>query len=105
MNTLTKVVTIGLSFVSWHQTQGFLSGGWAFNQNLVNLDSMQMFDEHVSGQPLIRKQLDLDHRYMGRFNFVRWHHTSRSFPMGGARGHNCVHFKHKYDVSVLHEYT
>ena len=36
---------------------------------------MQNFDEHLPGQPLIRKHSDLDHtrRYMGRFNFVLWH--------------------------------
>ena len=66
---------------------------------------MQIFDEYVSGQPLIRKHSDLDHRYMGRFNFVRWHHTSWSFPMGGARGQKLVYLKYKYDLSVLYEYT
>ena len=64
---------------------------------------MQMFDEYVSGEPLIRKHSDLDYRYMG--NFVRWHHTSWSFPMGGAIGQKLVQFKYKYDLSVLHEYT
>ena len=66
---------------------------------------MQFFYEHVSGQPLIRKHSALDHRYMGSFNFVRWHHTSGSIAMGGARGQKLVHFKHKYDLSVLLEYT
>ena len=66
---------------------------------------MQIFDEHVSGQPHIRKHSDLDRRYMGIFNFVGWHHTSGSFSMGGARGQKLVHFKHKYDLSVLNEYT
>ena len=64
---------------------------------------MQIFYEHVSVQPLIRKHSDLDHirkhsdldhRNMGRFNFVWWHHTSGSFPVGGARGQKLVHFKH-----------
>ena len=32
-----RLPQIGLSFVSWHQTPGSLSGGWAFNQNLVHL--------------------------------------------------------------------
>ena len=63
---------------------------------------MQNFDEHVSGQPLIRNHSDLDHRYMGRFNFVRCYHTLRSFSLGGARSQNLVHFNHKYDLSVLH---
>ena len=50
-----RLPQIGLSFVSWHRTPGSLSGGWAFNQNIVHLNySMQIFDEHVSGQPLIR---------------------------------------------------
>ena len=94
-----RLPQIGLSFVSWHRTPGSLSGGWAFNQNITHLKySMQIFDEHVSGQPLIRKHSDLDHtrRYMGIF--VRWHHTSGSFPGGGSRGQSLIHFKHKYNL-------
>ena len=55
---------------------------------------MQNFDEHVSGQPLIRKHSDSDQtcRYMERFNFVQSHHTSGSFPGDGASGQNSVHF-------------
>ena len=45
----------------------------------------KFFDDHISGHPLSRKHSDLD---LGRFNFVRWHHTSGSFPGGGARGRN-----------------
>ena len=41
---------------------------------------MQIVDHHVSGQTLIKQHSDLNHRYMGRFNFVRLHHTIRSFP-------------------------
>ena len=96
-----RLPQIGVSFVSWHQTPGSLSGGWAFNQNIVHLKySMQIFDEHVSEQPLIRKHSDFDHtrRYMGKFNFVLWHHTSDSFTGDGARGQNLVHFKHKYNL-------
>ena len=66
---------------------------------------MQFFDDHVSGQPLIRKRSDLSHRYMERFNFVRWHHIAGSFSGGGARGQNLVHFKLKYNQYVLHELT
>ena len=68
---------------------------------------MQIFDEHVSGQPLIRKHSDFDHtrRNMGRFNFVLWNHTSRSFPGDGARGQSLVHFKRKYNLYFLHELT
>ena len=76
-----RLPQIGLSFVSWHRTPGSLSGGWTFSQYIVHLKySMQIFDDHVPGQPLIRKQSELDHtvRYMGRF--VRWHQTSGSFP-------------------------
>ena len=101
-----RLPQIGLSFVSWHRTPGSLSGGWAFNQNIVHLKySMKIFDEHTSGQPLIRKHSDCDHtrRYMGRF--VLWHHTSGSFPREGARGQSLVHFKHKYNFYVLHELT
>ena len=55
-----RLPQIGLSFVPWHQTPGSLTGGWAFNQNILHLKySMQIFDEHVSGQPLIRKHSDL----------------------------------------------
>ena len=95
----SRLPQIGLSFVSWHRTQRSLSGGWASNQNIVHLKySMQSFDEHVSGQPLIRKHSDLDHtrRYMRRF--VRWHHRSGPFPGGGARGQSLIHFKHKYNL-------
>ena len=76
-----RLPQIGLYFVSWHRIPGSLSGGWAFNQNILHLKySMQIFDEHISGQPLIIKHSDLAHtrRYTGRF--VRWHHTSGSFP-------------------------
>ena len=96
-----RLPQIGLSFVSWHQTPGFLSGGWAFNQNIVHLKySMQILDEHVSGQPLIRKHSYFDHtlRFMGSFNFALWHHTSGSFPGDGARGQSLVQFKHKYNL-------
>ena len=54
------------------------------------------FDDHVPGQPLIRKRLDLSHRYMERFNFVLWHHIAGSFSGGWARGLNLVQFKLKY---------
>ena len=64
---------------------------------------MQNFAEHVSGLPRIRKHSNLDHtcRYTERFNFVRWHRTSGSFPGDGARGQNLVHF----NLLVLHELT
>ena len=49
---------------------------------------MQIFDDHVSGQPLMRKHSDLDLRYMERFKFVRWHQILGAFSGDGARGKN-----------------
>ena len=59
---------------------------------------MQNLDEHVSGQPLIRKHSDFDHTRMYIGRFVRWHHTLGSFPGGEARGQSLIHFKHKYNL-------
>ena len=61
---------IGLSFVSWHKTPGSLSGGWALKSKSCTPIIFNAFvDDHVSGQPLIRKRSDLSHRYEERFNF------------------------------------
>ena len=49
-----RLPQIGLSFVSWHQTPGSLSGGWAFNQNIVHLKYLMQIlmstyqDSHLS---------------------------------------------------------
>ena len=54
------------------------------------------FYELVSGQPLITSDSDLDHRYIGGFNCVGWHHFVGV--AGGARGQTFVRFKHKYNL-------
>ena len=83
---------MGLSFVLWHKTPWSFSGGWDFNRNLVHIYyAMQIFNDHVSGQPLMRKHSDLDHRYMEKFNFVLWHLILGTFSGDGARGQNYIY--------------